>query len=85
MPEKVTTTSTTPTPLCQMSSSFEIKFTPSMYRLIDEAFRERFSDLEQRLSDWIHTREEANKEVVHLENDEFTAFEKLFHGSSKNE
>jgi len=58
--------------------TFELKITPSIYRLIDEAFRERLQDFEKKMASLMIQRDQENSEHEFLENDAFEEFERIF-------
>jgi ABC-type Zn2+ transport system substrate-binding protein/surface adhesin len=60
------------------TTTFELKITPSMYRLIDEAFRERLHDFERKMGALIFRKLMDAEDVKFLEHDAFEEFDKLF-------
>jgi hypothetical protein len=58
----------------------EVKITPSIYRIIDEAFRERLVDFEKKIATMIQKKNMDEKEVIEFleKEDPFEEFDKLF-------
>lgn len=64
------------------AASVSLTITPSLYRLIDEAFRNQFLDFEEKviriINKLLNDRKISEKEVAFLEADAFEEFTKIF-------